>query len=79
MNNELLSAARVLHRQHTLTVPHSVIRFFATGTYLHAASDVENLSNNTVCSAVHDACSATRSDRVARNVVFPEPLAYRSH
>ncbi|XP_071059689.1 putative nuclease HARBI1 [Pseudochaenichthys georgianus] len=65
--------ANATHRSCALTVPQTVciaLRYFATGSFLYAVGDAENLSKNTVCSAIHKVAHAL-TGLVESFVVFP--------
>ncbi|CAJ1061262.1 putative nuclease HARBI1 [Xyrichtys novacula] len=77
--SELLEpyVANVTHRSRALTVPQTVclaLRFFATGTFMYAVGDAENLSKNTCCKAIHKMARAL-SDLLDKFVIFPGHLA----
>ncbi|KAF3844534.1 hypothetical protein F7725_007697 [Dissostichus mawsoni] len=63
-----------------LIVPQTVciaLRYFATGSFLYAVGDAENLSKNTVCSAIHKVAHAL-TGLAESFVVFPGTYV-RSH
>ncbi|XP_067460814.1 putative nuclease HARBI1 [Thunnus thynnus] len=63
-----------------LTVPQTVciaLWFFATGTFLHAMDDAENLSKNMVCNAIHKVIQALK-ELLDVFVVFPGHLPTQS-
>ncbi|XP_041669111.1 putative nuclease HARBI1 [Cheilinus undulatus] len=67
-------------RSRALTVPQTVciaLKFFATGTYMHAVGNAENLSKNTCHTAVHKVARAL-TDLLDVFVVFPSHLPVHS-
>ena len=63
-------------RSRALTVAQCVcvsLRFFATGTYLHAVGDAERIGKNTVCRAIHKVVAALNI-LLHRFVAFPSFL-----
>ncbi|XP_033971722.1 putative nuclease HARBI1 [Trematomus bernacchii] len=65
--------ANATHRSCALTVPQTVciaLRYFASGSFLYAVGDAENLSKNTVCSAIHKVAHAL-TGLAESFVVFP--------
>ncbi|XP_061600090.1 putative nuclease HARBI1 [Cololabis saira] len=72
--------ASATRRSRALTVPQTIcitLRYFATGTYLYAVGDAENLSKNTVCNAIHKVARAL-TDMLDGFVVFPGHLPTQS-
>uniref|UniRef100_A0A8C1Z473 DDE Tnp4 domain-containing protein n=1 Tax=Cyprinus carpio TaxID=7962 RepID=A0A8C1Z473_CYPCA len=70
----------VTHRSHALTVPHMVciaLRFFASGTYLYAVNDAENLGKNTVCRNIRKVVIALQG-YINSFIVFPGHLSTMS-
>ena len=66
----------VTQRSRALTVAQCVcvsLRFFATGTYLHAVGDAERIGKNTVCRAIHKVVAALNI-LLHRFVAFPSFL-----
>ncbi|XP_034093073.1 putative nuclease HARBI1 [Gymnodraco acuticeps] len=63
--------ANATHWSCALSAVCIALRYFATGSFLYAVGDVENLSNNTVCSAIHKVAHALVG--LAESfVVFPD-------
>ncbi|XP_033971453.1 putative nuclease HARBI1 [Trematomus bernacchii] len=65
--------ANATHQSCALTVPQTVciaLRFFATGSFLYSVGDAENLSKNTVCSAIHKVTQAL-TGLAESFIVFP--------
>ncbi|XP_033966949.1 putative nuclease HARBI1 [Pseudochaenichthys georgianus] len=65
--------ANATHRSCALTVPPTLciaLRYFATGSFLYAVGDAENLSKNAVCRAIHKVAHAL-TGLVESFVVFP--------
>ncbi|KAJ4929712.1 hypothetical protein JOQ06_018734 [Pogonophryne albipinna] len=62
--------ANATHRSCALSAVCIALRYFATGSFLYAVGDVENLSKNTVCSAIHKVAHAL-AGLAESFVVFP--------
>ncbi|XP_067273706.1 putative nuclease HARBI1 isoform X2 [Pseudorasbora parva] len=72
--------ANVTRRSHALTVPQMVciaLRFFASGTYLYAIGDAENLGKNTVCRTIRKVVLALQG-YINGFIVFPGHLSTMS-
>jgi hypothetical protein len=70
----------VTRRSHALTVPQMVciaLRFFASGTYLYAVGDAENLGKNTVCRTIRKVVLALQG-YINSFIVFPGHLSTMS-
>uniref|UniRef100_A0A8D0DCK5 Putative nuclease HARBI1 n=1 Tax=Sander lucioperca TaxID=283035 RepID=A0A8D0DCK5_SANLU len=70
----------VTRRSHALTVPQTVciaLRFFASGTYLYAVGDAENLGKNTVCRTIRKVDLALQA-YINSLIVFPGHLSTMS-
>ncbi|KAM6965924.1 putative nuclease HARBI1 [Tautogolabrus adspersus] len=67
-------------RSRALTVPQTVciaLRFFASGSFMYAVGDAENMSKNTVCNAIHKVAGAL-TQLLDSFVVFPGHLPTQS-
>lgn len=72
--------SNVTCRSHALTVPQMVwiaLHFFASGTYLYAVGDAENLGKNTVCRTIHKVVLALQG-YMNSFIVFPGHLSTMS-
>uniref|UniRef100_UPI003AB07963 putative nuclease HARBI1 n=1 Tax=Centroberyx gerrardi TaxID=166262 RepID=UPI003AB07963 len=72
--------ASATRRSSALTVPQTLciaLRYFATGSFMYAVGDAEDLSKNTVCSAIHKVAHAL-TELLDAFIVFPGHLPTQS-